>query len=591
MDETKDTEFTINAGLWYELPVDSSLNQLEKELKAELTPGKKAPSRKLIRQSLLYLAECDEKYSRGLDAVNDDEALYLFDRVWGNRYRTDDEKDLAGTTHPATIHWETVPLLKALALTRANVRSAKGEQLAQLTLESLYDQYLNLPVAEMKENYFSLQILRDECAQKYLIQKHQDQVIQRLDLIYYLTLVQQSEAAAQNMREAIPGLDALLVNLLQNVSQEPNGSQESHTERLNHLYDNLRSVRDSSVFSDADKSVYGIEDTKIKFSLPENSEFLKQIREDLSTPWRKMPSAKKAEIRKNYEKYLVYCFRRTEEADGIRSLLEKHDTLTTYIRTVETWNDIQTAVREELCEYVKGIFADIKRGDVDFPYVYSGYKGKTASSAFISELTKSVHDQIRKDVHQPLRLLLTVRYAEIFELKTAVMESMERDAQLQALFALVTGKILIPHGQTEMFSPVFSKTLFPKLNKWLDNADNEILSLKNKFPHLPILTREDNLDLAAFMDTYEKTVLVMFPEQSPSKEKLRSSAEKTRNKATPLITKVLAVGDLLEADAWLVAADIIARALEEIGQRYRYLRDSYDRFEKAQQSFQQANQE
>jgi len=577
MDKEQFSEFTVNAGSWYELPVDSSLNQVEEHLRSIY--GKKALSRKTIFRALSDLAKSSSNDS-GTQTISKEDSDYLYDQVIQQRYRIDSTKGSSARTHPATIYWEEVPLIEALTVAKSKNRKVVGEDLAHLTLDNLLETHLpTTHVPEAERSFISLHLLRNEYAQQHLIQKHQEQLTLRLNLIYSLALHHAPSISMNNMRLTFPALDTLIADMLANSSPEPSKPQEvSCIKHLNDLYDNLCNIRDQSSTTYASDQSSLFFDTEIKFTLPTGHELLDPLQKGLHAPWRNMPSTEKVALRKYYEQYLLYHFEQTEDAKEIHSFLEKYRSLSAYIQGNESWEEIQPAIRKELQEYIRWIFHDVQSGDIVPPYTYSEYEEKTASSAFIANLTKYAHDQIRAAVHHPLRLLLTVYYIKalnLLELRESAAALEGNFQAIQACLTFTTGANLRVDDAVKSFDDILS----PILDTWMEQAERAIETLKNEHPHLPLTTVAEIHDLSAFLDAYEGCVPEFFSEGRLTKELLLSCA-KSISSDTSLLSKVLAVGEFLRASAQLVAADIAKNALEEIGERYQALRDIYIDFRK-----------
>lgn len=577
MDKEQLSEFTVSAGSWYELPVDSSLNQVEESLQSIY--GTKALSRKTIFRALSDLAEISN--DSGNQTISKEDSGHLYDQVIQQRYRTDSAKGSSARTHPATIYWEEVPLIKALTVAKSQNRKAVGEDLAHLTLDNLLETHLpTIHVPEVEQSFISLQLLRNEYAQWHLIQKHQEQLTLRLNLIYSLALHYTPSISMNNMRLAFPALDTLIADILANSLPEPSNPQEvSCIKHLNDLYDNLRSIRDQSSTTYASDQSNLFFDTEIKFTLPTGHELLAPLQKGLHTPWRNMPSTEKVALRKYYERYLLYHFEQTEDAKQIHSFLEKYRTLSTYVQGNESWEEIQPAIRKELQEYIRWIFNDVQSGNVIPPYTYSEYEEKTASSAFIANLTKYAHDQIRAAVHHPLRLLLMVCYIKALNLLELRKSAAALEGNFQAIQACLTFTTEA-NLRVDDTAKSFDDILSPILNTWMEQAERAIETLKKEHPHLPLATVTEIHDLTAFLDAYEAGVPEFFSEGRLTREFLLSCAKSISSDTVSLLSKVLAVGEFLRASAQLVAADIAKHALEEIGERYQALRDTYIAFRK-----------
>lgn len=598
MDKEQFTEFTVDVGSWYELPVDSSLNQIEQKLKN--TYAEKGLSRQTISKALSDLSKINSKASSNSTTPREN-GNHLYEQILTKRYRTEWEDYIAAPTHPAAIVWEEIPLIEALTMAKARNPKAVGEDLARLTLDTLLETQLPIHIPEGEESFISLQLLRNTYAQWHLIEKHQEHIIRRLNLIHSLTQHHIPKIAGQNMRLAFPALDALIVDMLANSSPEFSVPKGTPLQCLNDLYDDLRSIRDKSYVIPTEGDSSPAKDTsqtrdapqpgntstrglsyhskKIRFSLPKGHKLLAPLQKGLSAPWRNMPSQEKASLRKNYEQYLLYHFKLTEASKQVQSFLEEYRPLSAYVQNTESWEQIRPVVHKELQEYIQWIFNDVQAGNVVLPYTYSEYKETTSSSAFIAILTKYAHDQIRAAVHHPLRLLLMVYYIKALNLlelreSTAALEG--NFQAIQACLTLTTGAKLRVDDSAKSFDDILS----PTLGAWMEQAERAIETLKEEHPHLPLATVTEVHDLTAFLDAYEEGVPEFFSEGLLTREFLLSCAESISSDTVSLLSKVLAAGELLRASTQLVTAGIAQNALVEIGKRYQALRNAYDSVKK-----------
>lgn len=576
MDKEQLTEFTVDAGPRHELPVDSSLNQIEQRLKNIYGNEKRPPSRKTILQALSDLAEKGNKKFHN-PVISKEEAAYLYEQVIRQRYQTDWAKEKSSPTHPAFIHWEEVPLIEALTIAKAENREAVGEELAYLTLNKLIETHLSNYTPELEQSFTALQLLGNEYAQWCLIQKHQEQLTPRLNQIHALALTHDPATSLENMHLAFSALDSLISDLLVNSSKARSSPADSYTKHLNTLYDNLRSIREESYMpaeKESSKDDTTIHPKIIKFSLPEGHEILDPLQKGLCGPWWNMPPEEKASLRECYEQYLLYHFLQTKDAETVQTFLKNYHALSSYINGNESWEQIQLAIRKELQEYIRWIFNDVQSGNVVPPYTYSEYEGKTASSAFIANLTKYAHDQIRATVHHPLRLLLMVYYIKalnLLELRESTVALEGNFQAIQACLTLTTGAKLRVDDPAKSFDDI----LAPTLGAWMDQTERAIEVLKKEHPHLSLVTVTDVHDLTAFLEAYEESVPDFFSEGLLSKEYLLSCAESISSDTVPLLSKAVAVGEFLRASTQLVTADIAKSALAEIEERYKAQRPTY----------------
>lgn len=525
MAEHELSEFSVEVGNWHQLPIDSSLSQLEQDLKLE-SPTGKGPSRKQIRSALMDIS---------VDGpAGEDSPLY------SQLTRTQhDETRVSTDTHPVAIYHEIEDLTKAVARARYQNRNIKGEQLAEKALEALVD---SLYERSAFDSYTTLQALKEPHVRNMFVQKFHSEIKYRLDAIWSLTVNQSADIAAQNMRTAFPALDALVLILLGNSSSAEAHGPSSWTETFRSIYKNLMSARPKIQESNQDE--YGIAPDQIKFELAGHPDLLVNLQKRLNVSRKSVPSEK---LKTDYERYLCVC---AESSDPqafklVHTFLQEYSALSSYICHEDEWEDLQPQVYEELCQYVRELFQDVDHADL-VPYNYTEYSSKTANAAFISTLCKHAHDQIRAAIHQPLRLLLAVTYLHYFHLDDA----------------------------PDLAICVFNLT--PQLDAWSQDAEGELEHLVKEHAELPLSSCISTLDIPEFVQAYNRCAPSVFQVPPLSEKQLAVIRDSSRIPST--METLCSTAFFLRLESQLVASSLIEKCIEEISQQYKALRAAYSNF-------------
>lgn len=255
-------EFIQIAGSCYELPVDVSLNQLHQELQFDAQQyalpepsnngGRTGKfSRNLIRHAIKGLAESD----------NGPSGQSIYDRIFCRR-SDHPLSDLDSIdTHPVVIEWEIVEFIKAVARARDyfGKKQISSEDLAEKALDFLVQDLLGSNSDEnginINGDFRRYQLLKEPYIQDHIVSHYQSDLLRRLDCVYSLAINQPASTTVNTMRQAIPALDNLIIDL----GQMPHAFQQNQPsafDTVNRLYHNLRSVR-SAVSSKSPKIEFG----------------------------------------------------------------------------------------------------------------------------------------------------------------------------------------------------------------------------------------------------------------------------------------------------------------------------------------------
>ena len=535
MDKVSDEQqgFVHEAGDWYELPVDRSLNQIHRELKQEYPAN--AYSRNLIRHAIKNLSSSDRKNHNNISIYNE---IFCRRNEPGG---IDDSVD----TRPAAIEWEVVEVVKAITRAKAfwGKKQISAETLAEKALEYLMQDLLDYTERDAESDFRKYQVLKEPYIQDHLISQYEDELTRRLDLVFRLTIRQPASIAVHTLRRALPALDNLIIDL----AQEPLAAQEQPAplalDAMLNLYQNLRSVRFFAAHGSGDRTI------QFRFSMRQKTELLdnlkKQFRDDqqnqIDVQLKKLSDEDRKQMEKCYNQYLCAFVAENEPnvVDQIKTFLKSYDDVRTYIQRHLSVADLHQTVLDELTSYACDIFRDAERCDY-LPYSYSMYQADSASTAFVTERTKYAHDQIRAAIHEPLRLLQIHAYMKFFRLD------------------------YVPDLAIAAFS------MIEPLEQWREAVERSLKALQENHPALPLILGIQDASIEEFIEQYTSLAIPMFKEDAFSQDQIKRITQSLCSKKSYMEAVDLAA-QILKANCQLVVASIINCAVDEIDGQYQAL--------------------
>ena len=179
-------EFTFRAGSVYELPLDKSLNMLQKKLCSEYPDLQhKHFSRKMIQCAVRDLLIVEDENSDSKFGTDHPMYQHLF------RQHVDSENsNRPSDTRAATIDWEVEPLVKAAARARSTKKRLRGNDLIERTFDILINDISAISNEDIQKDVRTAAILQSNIVKFYLIYGYYPQIMARLNLIWQATLCQ-----------------------------------------------------------------------------------------------------------------------------------------------------------------------------------------------------------------------------------------------------------------------------------------------------------------------------------------------------------------------------------------------------------------
>ena len=548
MDDAKNP-FELNIENSNMLPIDQSLHAFMLQLN-EGRAEKDQLTAKLVCNALGAVPKESDQ------AAPEDS---IYQDVFKNKY---DNEDRSGRhTYPIPIFWETQDLFRAICKGRKQNRKLKNEPLAKASLEFLIDDLKKRNPTTVGERYQDFQLLKDEYIRSRLIEDAGGEIRTRLGLIHGLVIPRSANQALKRMKLAFPVLDELIIRLLQeeSVGNEDGSECASPLKSLQEYYARLLECRPKPVLPDPNSLAF-----KVTFQPTAQPELTKDLVERLkklgSHPddtdklkeTQKAKRAKKAQ--EAQEAFGQYLRRRSGEMDpeGAKTADEfafEYAGLMQYIQRSESWSSTQKLIRKELYTYIRNLCSDAVNLDY-VPYDYASYEETDASTAFIRELCRHAHNQIRAAVHHPLRLIQESAYLAYFYPVAAA-----KDPDTAAQFAQALGTLLAP-----------------QLLGWENGFSQEIDRLKNHC--VQSLPKAPNELTPGGVASHQRHVVKKLYEDTAL---FRKELKILRSPGMTWIQCVQQKTVLLLWGVRAVAVDIADTAEEEMRQQYECLQEWYQK--------------
>lgn len=542
MDDAKNP-FELNTENSNVLPIDQSLHAFTLQLN-EGRAKKDQLTARLVRNALGAVP-------KESDQAAPEDSIYR--DVVKNKYDYEDES--GRHTYPIPIFWETQDLFRAICKGRKQNRKLKNEPLAKASLEFLIDDLKKRNPTTVGERYQDFQLLKDEYIRSRLIEDAGGEIRTRLGLIHGLVIPRSANQALKRMKLAFPVLDELIIRLLQeeSVGNEDGSECASPLKSLQEYYARLLECRPKPVLPDPNSLAF-----KVTFQPTAQPELTKDLVERLkklgSHPddTDKLKETQKAQ--EAQEAFGQYLRRRSGEMDpeGAKTADEfafEYAGLMRYIQRSESWSSTQKLIRNELYTYIRNLCSDAVNLDY-VPYDYASYEETDASTAFIRELCRHAHNQIRAAVHHPLRLIQESAYLAYFYPVAAA-----KDPDTAAQFAQALGTLLAP-----------------QLLGWENGFSQEIDRLKNHC--VQSLPKAPNELTPGFVASHQRHVVKKLYEDTAL---FRKELKILRSPGMTWIQCVQQKTVLLLWGVRAVAVNIADTAEEEMCQQYESLQEWYQK--------------
>lgn len=469
MNDPSKNIYTYTTREWLELPIDSSINSLHKQMEC---------SRNSIRKALDDL---------------DKENHYLYHQIIerGN----DDPKEDCINTRPAALYWEVVDLVKGLVEAKKTGPRKKGDELAELTIQMLAKNLTQEDPLSVKESFVRVCFLDNMLIRDRMVQQYQGEVKRRLECIEKLMENRPIHDTTEQILTVCKGLDFLISYLLEkyDVAGEP---KKASTADINDLYEKLMTVRKKSRQLN-DKQI----PHKIRFSLThseEHDKIIHSLEDALSKCTRHPTGEARKEIGSLYNKYLLARLNKTKKKD-VEQFDESFQTLKSLAQRAEADDETyEQEIREELGAFVRDMFEDLKKADV-MPYSYDSFHSINLETAYMSAVMQIVHQHIMLAVHEPLRLI-RISYSLIYFTS-------------------------FPKEEPRFYGHRYVSLNSARVENHITSLKKVIWDLCNDHRELPLVLSPNDAWIEEFVECYEKCVAPVMHEKGISKNVIRTALE------------------------------------------------------------------
>ena len=441
------------------------------------------------------------------------------------------------------IFWEGKELLKAICIGRSQNSTRRGESLAEATIEILTDQLKRRVPNQIADRYQDFQLLKEPYVQGKLVADIGEKLERRLRIIDWLTSRQPVEVALKTMPLAFPVLDELIIRILQEYNQatadQPGEAEETREQDpagpldcVQSYYKRLMEPRPA--INPADSNLFKY---RVVFQLNGCQDIAKDLKQCFDQIGKNKNDTKKA-LQENAENlYGQYLKGKAEELDpestaNVIEFSEKYADLANYIQNTASWGETQRQIEEELYRYIRDLFSDAENRNF-VPYDYSFFRENNASTAFIKELCRHVHNRIRAEIHTALRLIQESAYLAYFYPIAATWNPEIQDA--------------------------IGALLKPQLQEMMGEMDQEVANLKKK---LQGIAEHDGQRVSA---QYEQDIMAKLGVAQTQYELERGILQR---KASTSILDIQQKTVRLLRTARMVAVSIADQAIEEMRQQF-----------------------
>lgn len=535
MDDVVKGAYCIEIESPYMLPVDKSIHGMIQELRAEELQDKRVTPK-------LAVGALESIPVSGKEQFGNPSIYEIHDQI---RFQNGSESG-KGSTSPIPVFWEVKELLKAICIGRSQDSTRRGESLAEVTIEILTDQLKRRVPNQIADRYQDFQLLKESYVQRKLVADIGEELEQRLRIIDWLTSRQPVDVALNTMPLAFPVLDELIIRILQEYNKE-NADQTGEAEEtreqdpagsldcVQSYYKRLMEPRPAINPVDSNLFKY-----RVVFQLNGCQDIAKDLKQCFDHIGKNKKDSEKA-LQENAENlYGQYLKRKAEELDpestaNVIEFSEKYADLANYIQNTASWEETQRQIEEELYHYIRDLFSDVENRNF-VPYDYSFFRENNASTAFIKELCRHVHNRIRAEIHTALRLIQKSAYLAYFYPIAATWNPEIHDA--------------------------IGALLKPQLQEMMGEMDQEVANLKKK---LQDITEDDGQRASA---QYEQDIMAKLGVAQTQYEQERDILQ--RQDSTSILDIQQKTIRLLRT-ARMVAVSIADQAIEEMRQQFLYL--------------------
>ena len=525
-------------------------------------------SKKQLADTMLYSCHQIDNALIALDGENADTLNSCYAKlVRGRKAGMIPEERGHGQRDTTTFafYWEIIELVDALATAKNKNNRTTGNDLARCTFEELADRLTEALAASVPLSFAQSKMLADSSIQNEINRKFVSEAGKRLAAVQYIV---EHDPTAKQILAVCEKLDALLMEWIYGKSFNYYKNKQITVKSLESLYDSLMEVRMNSYAANglkgpaALRSIDPLTPPKIEFEA--SADIIAALQTALPEGTKRIKDKQRLnELCRIYEQYLTFNVEE-EEKEAVSASIKEYLGLKNYITNAsKTEEDLESAIRKDLVQFVKDQFFELQRLDY-IPFPYSNFEASSLQADFLKERIKNVQAKIMCEFYEPFRLLrifYSIRNFTCFS-----------DAALGHMNDILKN------------SPPFHQLVL--------QMEQAILQLSKDNPHLPqakVLQSSPDMEQFSdyfsripkeeFLQTYKKTVVPVFPEKPEIMDSVLESLN-TGSYLDSALSEAMAVSLLLFWSCQIAMLDSVPRWTDLLKKDYINLTNFYSGFDK-----------
>jgi len=435
----------------FELPIDSSLNDMERSSKGTSDEG--IITRERIDSALKAIEP---------DIAPDDNYLYK-ELHYGNFKKEDCPRK---TTTPAAILWETQNYIRDLCLAKYQGSRLKGENLAECFFKVSAQRLSKEDLTKFEDDYILTRYLDSPHIQKSLVAEYQNLVHLCCTKIETLLPSMPPHMATHFINATIHLTDDCILAL----KNQGNSFSQSAVEGMKKLYDSLCYARSNhrkappNDVTSQQSCTAGERYLFFKLALNDDKDSGSAIRNCLLN----LTKDSHQELETSYRHYITTHFQLDEATKTeLNRFVQNYSALLQQFKDLPEEISLEISLRQEFERYIEQLFTDF----INNPFItfQRSYLHTTLFTGFLQDRIKNAHDHLIASVHEELTALYhPLSLIAIYNNDPSVRVSLQASPyvnhlyeELKALNAAMIKKLpislIMPHrAQIEIIRDFFS---------------------------------------------------------------------------------------------------------------------------------------
>jgi len=401
----------------FELPIDSSLNDMEQSSKKTDDEGI------VTRQRIKYALQAT-------DPNNAPDDSYFYKETYYGNYKP--ENELKKTTAPAAIYWEIQDFIRYLCRAKNQNCRAKGKALAELFFKEAASELSKKSLNNFEHDYVLTRYLNSPHIQKSLVSQHKKLIRRCMEEIEALLPSMPPHMAAHFINATIHLTDECKLA----SGRQGNHSSQSAVAGMKELYDSLLHARKGLRVVPANdekakrSSAAGERSLFFQLSHDKDQVMKKAIEKCTKDP----KSDSYQELEKEYNSYISTHFPLdTAQKKEIEYFIKNYSALTQQFKELPDEAILEEKLKQEFEEYIKQLFHNL----VNNPFItfqYSSFE-TTIFTGFLQNRIKNAHDHLIYSVHKEFTALYhPLTLIAIYNKDPSIRQSLLTSPYIQDLY-------------------------------------------------------------------------------------------------------------------------------------------------------------